>query len=320
MKFSCYALLFFSIVLSMGFKPKKKILFINSYHRGYIWSDKIEQGVRSVLDGRDDIHLEFKYMDSKRNKDPDYISSKASEIKSYIDEYKPDLVIASDDNASKFLIHPFYKDHKIPFVFCGVNWSGDNYGFPYKNVTGMVEVSPIKLAFKYFKEFSGKDVKEATFAHIEEDTISGQKNADHVESHLGIKLRKEYAKNFEEWKKIYLNLSDHVDFIILGGNAGVKNWNKEEAIRFVEENVKTITATDVDWMIPFSLFGFVKIPEEQGEWAAKTALEILAGKSPSSIPIAKNQQGHLMLNMKIAKKLKIKVPYALVTKAKVIIK
>jgi hypothetical protein len=32
-----------------------KCLYISSYHRGYAWSDGVEKGVRSVLDGRCEI-------------------------------------------------------------------------------------------------------------------------------------------------------------------------------------------------------------------------------------------------------------------------
>ena len=310
----------FMVFLNLSFKNSKKILMINSYHKGYVWSDKLEEGVKSVLGSNADIALEIKYMDSKRNKSGDFISSKAAELKNYIEQSKPDLLIASDDNASKYLIKPYYKNHKIPVVFCGVNWTAKNYEYPYKNVTGMVEVSPIKLAFKYFNEFSGKKIEDAKFGHLEEDTISGRKNAENIERYLGIKLQKEYAKNYEEWKEKFRKLNDTADFITMGGNAEVENWDKDAAVKFVEEHTKAITATDLDWMILYSLFGFVKVPEEQGEWAAKTAIEILNGKAPSKIPIAFNQQGNLMLNMKIAKKLKIKIPYQLVTKAKVIIK
>ena len=45
-----------------------------------------------------------------------------SKAKAEIDAFKPDVVIAADDNASKYLIEPYFKDAALPFVFCGVNW------------------------------------------------------------------------------------------------------------------------------------------------------------------------------------------------------
>ncbi|MEJ2660274.1 MAG: hypothetical protein P8Z73_06080, partial [Desulfobacteraceae bacterium] len=60
-----------------------------------------------------------------------------------IKEYNPDVVIASEDDASKYVVEPYFKNASIPFVFCGVNHSGDRYGYPYKNATGIIELDPI---------------------------------------------------------------------------------------------------------------------------------------------------------------------------------
>ena len=65
-----------------------------------------------------------------RHKTEALIKSAATKAKAVIDELKPDIVIASEDNASKYLIMPLYKNSSIPFVFCGVNFSADAYGFP----------------------------------------------------------------------------------------------------------------------------------------------------------------------------------------------
>jgi len=42
-------------------------------------------------------------------------------------------------------------------------------------------------------------------------------------------------------------------------------------------------------MAPFVLVGYMKSGEEQGAWAARTALEILNGKSPAEIPVVENK-------------------------------
>ena len=54
-----------------------------------------------------------------------------------------------------------------------------------------------------------------------------------------------------------------------------------------------------------SLFGLVTVLSEQGEWAARTALEIIDGKSPSDIPVTQNKEEIIMLNLDIADKLDI---------------
>ncbi len=74
-----------------------------------------------------------------------------------IDSWQPDVVIASDDNASKYLIAPYYKGGDLPFVFCGLNWDASVYGFPAKNVTGMVEVAQIPQLLEVLKRHAKGD-------------------------------------------------------------------------------------------------------------------------------------------------------------------
>ena len=127
----------------------RKCLFVASYHQGYAWQDGLERGLRSVLEGKCEIR-QFN-MDTKRNPSHEFGKKMALEAKARIESWKPDIVIASDDNASKYLVAPYFKDAKLPFVFCGINWTAKEYGYPYSNATGMIEVFPIKQLIKQIK-------------------------------------------------------------------------------------------------------------------------------------------------------------------------
>jgi len=60
--------------------------------------------------------------------------TKALEAKALIESWQPDGVITADDKAAKYIIKPFGKEHTMPFVFCGINWTVQEYGFPHCNV------------------------------------------------------------------------------------------------------------------------------------------------------------------------------------------
>ncbi|MCP4297952.1 MAG: hypothetical protein GY786_20380 [Proteobacteria bacterium] len=137
----------------------KKVLIVNSYHQGYDWSDGIENGVLQALGidaeppfksgyCNDTLEVRITRMDTKRNQDSEYLEKKSLKVKNFIDTWAPDVVIASDDNAAKQLIMTHYKNSSTPFLFCGVNWDASVYGFPTRNVTGMVEVAPSTLSFR----------------------------------------------------------------------------------------------------------------------------------------------------------------------------
>ncbi len=63
------------------------------------------------------------------------------------------------------------------------------------------------------------------------------------------------------------------------------------------------------------MVGKVKIGEEQGWWAGKTALRILAGTPLANIPIARNKNFRLYINMQLADRMGIKFPMNLIKRA-----
>lgn len=298
------------LVSGQVFAAGKKVLFVDSYHEGYAWSDGVLRGVETGLDGKG-IELKIVRMDTKRNKDNDFKKAAALQVKSVIDQFNPDVVIASDDNAAKYLIQPYYKDAKLPFVFCGLNWDASVYGMPYSNVTGMVEVAPVKELLEQLKQYSpGKKI-----GYIAADVLTTRKEADNYKKVLGINTVNYYAADMDDWKKGFIELQGQVDSLIVGNTAGLPGWDEAAAAVFVTANTKVPTGATDEHMAPFAMFGFTKVPEEQGFYAAGAALKILGGTSPKSIPVVKNKEGKLYVNLKIAKALGVEVPYEILGSA-----
>jgi ABC-type uncharacterized transport system substrate-binding protein len=279
----------------------KKILFIDSYHAGFEWSDGIARGARDVLE-KTGVELKVVHMDTKRNASEVFIKSAALEVKAVIEKFKPDVVIASDDNASKYLIVPYYKNADLPVVFCAVNWDASVYGFPCKNVTGMVEVALIPEIIKHLKRYA----KGNRIGFIAADRLSAKKEYQYHRELLNIGYTQAYfAKNFQEWREMFLKLQDEVDMAIMLNHVGIADWNHRQAQTFVEDHTKIPMGARNRWDMPFSLIGIVNIPDEQGAWAAHAALKILEGVPPSKIPLTRNKQGKLFFNLRIGQKLGI---------------
>lgn len=102
-------------------KPPKRVFYVNSYHQGYPPSDEVYAAIRQVFDSVKGIHLESFFLDSKRNPSPESVSENVTLALEQIQQFKPDLIIASDDDAVKYLVVPHFKGKEIPVVFCGVN-------------------------------------------------------------------------------------------------------------------------------------------------------------------------------------------------------
>lgn len=273
----------------------KKILYIDSYHQGYAWSDGITKGVKIKMKGTG-VQLKIHRMDTKRNSGDAFKKDAAKKAQAVINEFRPDVVIAADDNASKFLIKPYYKDADLPFVFCGVNWDAKVYGYPYKNVTGMVEVSPIPILIEQLELYAkGKRV-----GFIGPDIITAKKEAVNYYKVFGLKVTEYYAKDFQDWKKGFKKLQNEVDMLIIASDGGLYKEYAKEYEDFVIRNSKIPSGTCYDFMSNVALIGVIKIAEEQGLWAADTALKILDGTSPSDIAIVENKRAKLFINKKMA--------------------
>jgi len=290
-----------------------KCLFISSYHQGYAWSDGVEQGIRSNLEGKCELR-QFD-MDTKRNKDETSKKAAAQKAKSIIEDWQPDVVITADDNAARYLIQPFYKDHKIPFVFSGINWSVKEYGFPYSNTTGIVEVAPVAAIFDKVETIQGRPAKAF---YIGADTLTETKNLSRfikAAEKRNVRIESGLASTTAQWLEMY-DQAQQYDFVIIGSKSGINDWDDKLVRHHLNASTKVLSVTNHDWMMPYTALGLTKIPEEQGEWAAMAALHILDGNSPSDIPIISNRKWDIWVNENILQSSKIKLPKTILRKAK----
>jgi ABC-type uncharacterized transport system substrate-binding protein len=69
-------------------------------------------------------------------------------------------------------------------------------------------------------------------------------------------------------------------------------------------------------MKDYALVTFATVPAEQGQWAARTALKILDGARPGSIPVVTNKKAEIYRNMRIAKKLNLVFPIEFIRRSK----
>jgi ABC-type uncharacterized transport system substrate-binding protein len=286
--------------------PLKKVLLINSYHKGYAWSDGIEKGVRSILGNKKNIQLKTIEMDTKRNKTESFRKNAGFKVKLFIEKFKPDVVIAADDNASKYVVKRYYQNAQLPFVFCGVNWDASIYDYPYTNATGMIEISLVEKVIKHLKQYA----KGQKIGFISGDAVTSRKELQYHKKLFNIDYDKAYfVTHFTDWKAKYLQLQSEVDMVFFNNHAGIKNWDKKQARTFIANNIKKPSGSQYDFMAYFASITIAKSPEEQGIWSAQSALKILNGTKPSHIRIVKNKTGKLIFNMKLIKKLNINIPF-----------
>ncbi len=289
-----------------------RCLHVSSYHPGYEWSDAIDAALDRVLAGK--CQVKHFYMDTRRHPGEAWAKAKAKEALALIARFKPDVLIASDDNASRYLVMPYLRGAKLPVVFCGVNWDAAEYGYPYSNATGMVEVAPLDAMLKHLRRI----VPNARHGlYLTANTRTEHKEYEHYQRVFaahGIHLEGKFVSSLSDWEQGYLE-GQHFDFMILGNYSGIADWNRPEAEHLALGRAGTLTLTTYTWMMPYAALGITKLPAEQGEWAARTALAIIGGLRPSDIPVVPNRRWDLWINPLIANRLNVKVPESIAIRA-----
>lgn len=292
----------------------KKVLFVSSYHDGLVGADDVVAGVKEGLQGSG-VEMSSIFMDAKRNPAESFAKEAALRVKEKIESHRPDLVIACDDPAAKYLIQTYYRDAALPIVFCGVNWDASVYSFPYRNVTGVKEMELVPQMLRLLKVYARGD----RMSFLAADNLSERKNIEFHKKLFGLSYSAGYfVKTFAEYKAAYLKLQKEADLIVMLSPSGITGWDDAEAKRFVTENASIPSGTMVPWVAPFSLLTLSQILKEQGILASSIALRILRGERPSDIPITENTGGKLYINMPIAMRLGITFESKLLRLAEII--
>lgn len=104
---------------------KKNILILNSYHKGFQWTDEIQTGITDALKlSLYEKEIFTEYIDSKRFFGDSFKKVLFDFYKSKYTNVNFDLIIVSDDFALTFLFE--HRDSlfgKVPVVFTGINHS-----------------------------------------------------------------------------------------------------------------------------------------------------------------------------------------------------
>lgn len=272
------------------------IAWIDSYNTGYAWSDGIGQGIRKGLEGAD-VKLVILHMDTKEMQGEPNLRAAGRKARAFIKRNAADVVIASDDNAQQYLVAPYLLNSDIPVVFCGVNAEPQDYGYPAANVTGMLEVEPLEVLHWHLQRLThGERVGYISGDVPTDRTVVEKYNRQHFQG----KLQTYLARDFEEFKELYLRAQQEVDMLLFMNNGGIQDWSDQAAREFIFSSTRIPTGTVAPYLKQFCMITLGKDPVEQGEYAARAALQLLQGASAGDMPLARNERVLMTLNIGLA--------------------
>jgi len=289
-----YFLLVILIFTSLFANNSNQILLLHSYNKGLKWSDGISKGVEDVLKEHPSYELTTEYMDSKKIDSKEYFDLLVNLYQKKFSTRKYKAIIVADNYAFEFALK-YHKAlfNKVPIVFCGVeNFNKKNIPLnQQKYVTGVIEYKDIKRNLNLIKKFLPS---LNTLMIISDNSFSS----------LAIKNQiLNTAEAFEKKFKIIYN--NDIDLYTLPSQ--INNLPSNSAVLFTSlyrDKYGTYIPYDELRKIfrnsKFPIFAVNKIhlgegilggvminPYDQGYIAAKKTFEIINGKSPLQIKIAK---------------------------------
>jgi putative tryptophan/tyrosine transport system substrate-binding protein len=234
----------------------------------------------------------------------------------------PDLIIAVNDDCVVFFGQQI---DDIPMVFTYVFAAPASMGLPKVNITGVLRRSYAVDIWAMAKKLLNVNTVEMISKNS--SAMEGVKHyitagADQLAAASGVKfLDMHLVDTFTEWQDRVKNIS--ADFIYLADTSRISQDDKmvtrTEISRWTASNAKVpvIAATEED-VAAGALFSIVTSEEAQGAHAAEIALRILNGAAPSDIPYETSVKGKLVINAATAQKMKVDIPYEILSSAEAI--
>lgn len=297
---------------AVGYEKKFKVMVVMSYEDSYPWVIEVKQGIDSVL--KDQCIIRYIYLNTKTDRASG--GEKAKEAHGAYLEFKPDGVIASDDDAQVMFVVPYLKNRvPTPVMFCGVNGDPEKYGYPAANVSGVLEREPMKESLLFLTQLV-PEIK--TFGLIIEKSPTGlavKKQLEQEAAQYPVLFRGTRMVNTMEGAlNAVKDIKDRWDallYITLEGiidPSGAPLADRQIMPVLLKAFNKPVF-TNAMYRVTYGALGaVVKTGQEHGRLSSEMLLQAMNGTPISRIAITQNRFGRRILNVDALKELGITNP------------
>ena len=292
-----------------------KILWINSYHGDFFWSEAQIKGFRDSLDESGvDYEINDFHLNVILNKSEESWIKNSEEVKEFIDFWKPDLVYATDDQAQEYVA----SDHigsDILWVFSGVNAEEEDYNFQdADNVVGIFERKPVIQTFNLLEQID-PSVKKVTI--IGDPSLTTRQISKEIEFALEKSSQIELVNWFEDveyysdLKQKFDQANEDSDFVLFLSPERIKYDDQSGIVpmsEILKWRVENNHIPEISLWTSFTeaggLLSVEVSPYNQGYGAGELVKQILIkGRKPGKIESYAPIEGDKSINLARARQL-----------------
>ena len=287
--------------------PHKHVLILNSYHRGYPWSDNVTQGIEDVLSPMLDIETYTEYMDAKRLSGPEHLQALVETYQCKFANVKFDAIVLSDNDAFDFI-----REHRaklfpgVPVVFCGVNEFKDSVLAGQEPMTGVIEDIDYEATYDVALRLCPTAKRVVV---ISDGTATG---LAHERAARGLAPHLEGRATFEDLSLANMDMGSVLarlrglgpDSVVLllshARDVSGKAFAPLESTKWVCQASGAPVFVVTDWRLGHGpVGGKVVSGYYQGKVAAEMAVRILGGESAAAIPVLKKSPNVFMFDYRV---------------------
>ncbi|WP_410512769.1 ABC transporter substrate binding protein [Paenibacillus sp. BR2-3] len=274
-------------------KPVQNVLILNSYHKGFDWTDEQGEGMEERLKGADTIPTIYsEYMDWKRYPTNENLNNFYTMIKAKYQTIHIDVIIATDNSALDFAMK--YREELLsdaPIIFSGINQVGVDNINDRNNITGVLEeIDPTATIDMALEINPAVKRVYVVFDNSESGLSTGKMVIDKILNlDLGLQAFPMNRMSREEIMVKASSLSS--DSIILMTTYYSDSTGRITEFDRFSSDLSKSSCVPVYHIYDFGLnhgaFGGSMISGRiQGQKAAEMALRVLQGETPNNIPLA----------------------------------
>ncbi|TKB10416.1 ABC transporter substrate binding protein [Desulforhopalus sp. IMCC35007] len=307
---ACFIIIFILAPLAYPRDEPVKVLILNSYHKGFPWTDNIVKGVEAVFKPEEtNFELSVEYMDTKAMGYSAEYQRKLHDL--YLYKYsgqKFDLVISSDDDAFDFL-REYHEElfPGTPVVFCGVNNRIAPNIIDHNTFTGILETTAHKETIDLI--LNNHPQTKKIFLIIDKSP-SGEYQWEILEQsftrYKGIDfIRLSDDLSIKEIEQILSGLTEDaavIFFTLSQDKSGAYLTLKDSVIRVTRASKRPVYTTHSMDVLYGAVGGKVLGGFHHGENVAALAQRILGGEKVSSIPVVEVSPTQYVFNFEQLKK------------------
>ena len=288
---------------SVPTKDSRDVLVLNSYHRGYSWSDNEMDGIVETLHHADPrIQPLIEYLDCKHFPRMEHFD-RIRDL--FLQKYRSKeltLVIAADNPALEFALK--YRPQLFPkaaIVFCGINGYASKMIAGRENATGIAEVLDADHTLELALALHPGTRKVVVVHDYTITGLSTRRETEELLRRFTGKVDIQYMENMST-----RDLMDHLrrlsaDSLVLALSYSLDKdgqvINHEKISRLLSDNSPVPVYGLHEERLGYGIVGGSLLGgRPQGERAAEIALRILAGEPVSSIPVDTRGPARMMFD------------------------